>query len=185
MQEQSRETHCVQVRESPPSPLTFTDPWRPAVHSSRERKWVTGSSPLSQPQTQRGRPCLAVQRIAVRADSGSSASGGGRSASTARGRGRWLGVLPSLSRGPTPADGPARLSLPRDGPAHLSAGRAGPAHRRGWGRGRGTGAPPTSVRVPGLWRRYARPRRRNFLNQPSPLFAEPQDKACPFGFGVG
>lgn len=33
----------------------------------------------------------------------------------------WLGALPSLTPGPTPADGPARLSLPRNGPARWRA----------------------------------------------------------------
>lgn len=101
--------------------------------------------------------------------SGGAAAAGGRPCPRGVGpTGRGLGgprpgPPPSPSPLPPPPPSPAiagsscssailgrrRRRCPRAaGPAHLSAGRAGPAHRRGWGRGRGTGAPPTSARGP-------------------------------------
>lgn len=70
----------------------------------------------------------------------------------------------SIAAPPSWATAAAAACCPRAaGPAHLSAGRAGPAHRRGWGRGRGTEHPQPASASSGCGRRYARPRRRDFL----------------------
>ena len=109
----------------PQSPLTFTDPGGPQSRAPRNGSRSPESLPLSQPQSQGGGPYLSGQPMAMGAGSGSPVPEGGCLASTARVPGSWLGALPSLSAGPSPADGPARLSLPRDGPARRRAGSGG------------------------------------------------------------